>query len=234
MVPLARRAHALQFRPQLRPHLDDPAAHLAEVLLPLLEQCRIVEHERGDSGAVGGRVGNFRALEDGQLGRYAGDGIPCRGIGGGNEVECPGPLPVEAEVLGEALRDAQLETLLDEIAHRPRVALQIARGEALVCAVEEREMTSLSYDGGNLLPLVLCGVHACGVVCAGVQKDDGALGSGADGGEHAVEVETLGGGGEVGVGFYGQGDVAEDLVVVGPCGRTEVDGLGLWPGIEFG
>ena len=49
-----------------------------------------------------------------------------------------------------------------------------------------------------------------------------------------MEVETLCGGGEVGVGFYGEGDIAEDLVVVGPCWTGEVDGLGLGARIEFG
>lgn len=40
--------------------------------------------------------------------------------------------------------------------------------------------------------------------------------------------------GEVGVGFYGEVHVREDLVVVGPCWGGEVDGLVGGAHVEFG
>ena len=55
-----------------------------------------------------------------------------------------------------------------------------------------------------------------------------------DDGAHAIEVEAFGLDGEVGVGLYGEMDVGEDLVVVGPCGGGEVDGLVGGAGVEAG
>lgn len=90
-------------------------------------------------------------------------------------------LAVEAEVLSEGLRDAELEALLDEVPDGPGVAAQVAGGEALVGAVEEGEVGALAHDDGDFLPLVLGEVYACGVVGAGVEEDDGARGGGAEG-----------------------------------------------------
>ena len=66
----------------------------------------------------------------------------------------------------------------------------------------------------------------------GVEEDYASFGGFFDGGAHAGEVEAFGGWGEVGVGFYGEVDVAEDLVVVGPCWGGEVDGLGGGTGVK--
>ena len=65
---------------------------------------------------------------------------------------------------------------------------------------------------------------------AGVHEDDSTLRRGGDGIEHSFEVETFCGGRKVGVRFYGEGDVGEYLVVVGPGGGGEHDGLvgGAW------
>lgn len=93
-----------------------------------------------------------------------------RGVrtGRGDEVEGAGALAVETEVLGEGLRDAQLEALLDEVADGPGVADQVAGCEALVSGVEEGEVRTRAHDRGDLLPLFLGGVDACWVVRAGV------------------------------------------------------------------
>lgn len=74
-------------------------------------------------------------------------------------------------------------------------------------------------------------VDACRVVGAGVQKDDGAGGRFLYRGEHAIEVETFGLGGEVGVLGEGETDIGENLLVVGPRGVGEVDCWFL--GVEF-
>jgi hypothetical protein len=71
-------------------------------------------------------------------------------------------------------------------------------------------------------------------VCAGVEEDDGAGRRCPQRGHHAVEVEALGLGGEVGVVGEGETDICEDLVVIGPGWVGEVDGgLGLC-GVELG
>lgn len=135
-------------------------------------------------------------------------------------------LTVEAKVLGVGLCNEELEALLDKVADSPVVCGQGARGEALVSTVEEGELLPLLHHGGNLLPLLLSGVYACGVVCAGVEEDDAAFWCGFECADHAIEVKTLGVLAEVWIVLDGQVDVGEDLVVVCPCWRAEVDGLG--------
>lgn len=64
------------------PHGDDATGHRLEVRLPLFKQCRVVEDNVGDSGAVRGRVRNLAALDDGKLaGNVRGrlDGVFRRG-----------------------------------------------------------------------------------------------------------------------------------------------------------
>ena len=147
-------------------------------------------------------------------------------------MESTGSFAVEAEVFGKRLRDAEFEALVDEVADSPGVIFEIAGCEALVGAVEEGEVFPRADYLGEFDPLIAGGVDACGVVGAGVEEDDASFGGLVDGGAHAGEVEAFGGGGEVGVGFYGEVDVAEDLVVVGPCWGGEVDGLGGGAGVE--
>lgn len=149
-------------------------------------------------------------------------------------MEGTGSFAVEAKVLGEGLRDAEFEALFDEVADGPGVVLEVAGGETLVCAVEEGEVLLGADDLGDVGPLGAGGVDAGGVVGAGVQEDDAAFGGGVDGGAHAFVVKTFGLWGEVGVGFNGQVDVREDLVVVGPCWGGEVDGLIVGTEVEFG
>ena len=122
--------------------------------------------------------------------------------------------------------------MLNEVANSPGIIFEIAGREALVRAVEEGEMFPRAYHLGELHPLIAGGVDACRVVGAGVEEDYASFGGFFDGGAHAGEVEGFGGRGEVGVDFYGEVDVAEDLVVVGPCWGGEVDGLGGGTGVE--
>jgi hypothetical protein len=125
------------------------------------------------------------------------------------------------------LCDQELEALLDEVADGPVVRAEGARSETLVCAVEEGELLPLLHDGSDLLPLFLCGVNACGVVCASVKENNASFWCGFECADHAIEVKTLGVLAEVWVVLNGEVDIGEDLVVVCPCWRAEVDGLGL-------
>lgn len=122
--------------------------------------------------------------------------------------------------------------MLNEVADSPGIIFEIAGCETLVCAVEEGEMFPCAYHFGDFDPLIAGRVNACRVMGAGVEEDYASFRGFFDGGAHAGEVETFGGRGEVGVGFYGEVDVAEDLVVVGPCWGGEVDGLGIGTRIE--
>ena len=66
-------------------------------------------------------------------------------------------------------------TLIDEISEGKGILVNITGGEALIGHVKVREEVLLLDQGGHLLPLLGAGVHAGGVVGAGVQEDDGAL-----------------------------------------------------------
>ena len=223
MIPFPWRSQFVQMTFERFAHLHDPAGHRPQIVLPLREQRIVVEHLRRDARAVGRWVRDLAALEDSELRGDALRGVLCLRPGGSDEVEGTRPLAVEAEVLGEGLRDAELETFGDEVANSPVVLGQAAGGEALVCAVEEGEMGAGADGRGDGAPLVLGWVDTGGVVGAGVEEDDGALRGGFDGGDHAVEVEAFGLGGEVGVGFYREVDVGEDLVVVRPGRGGHVD-----------
>ena len=95
-------------------------------------------------------------------------------------------------------------------------------------------MPLFAEEGGELRPLVSRWVDAGGVVGAGVQQDDASFAGGLDGGDHAGKVEPFRLWGEVWVGFDGKMDVCEDLIVVGPGRRREVDWLRVWARVEFG
>ena len=207
VLPAARRAQLLEVVPQCRPHVDDAAAHRPQVRFPLGEQLRVVEHEACDPGAIRGWVADFAALEDGELGANAGDGVLRVRASARYEMKGTGSLAVQAEVLGERLSNAELEALLDEIANCPGVVLEVPGRKTLVGAVEEREMLLGTDDLGELLPLLASGVHAGGVVGAGVQKHDAAFRGLLDCGPHALEVEAFGLRGEVWVGLDGQMDI---------------------------
>jgi hypothetical protein len=115
----------------------------------------------------------------------------------------------------------------------PGVLSEATGSKALVCAVKEGEVVASAHDGGDLAPLGLCWVDSSGIVGASVQEDYAATRCRLDGGKHALKVKTLGFGAEVGVCLDGEVNIGEDLVVVGPCWRGEVDGRRGF-GEEFG
>ena len=147
-------------------------------------------------------------------------------------MESTGSFTVETEVFGEGLGNAEFEALIDEITDSPGVVFEVAGCETLICAVEKGEVFPSAYYLGEFYPLFTGGVDACRVVGTGVEEDYASFGGLFDGGAHAGEVEAFGGRGEVRVGFYGEVDVAEDLVVVGPCWGGEIDRLRGGTGVE--
>lgn len=119
MVPGARGATSLEALAQTGAHFLDAPTHSAEVIFPLSEEDRVIKDAAGDAGAVGWRVGDLRALQDSELaGNVAGSSCTV-GARRRHKVESAGALAVQAEVLGEGLRDAQLEALFDEVADCP-------------------------------------------------------------------------------------------------------------------
>ena len=128
-------------------------------------------------------------------------------------------------VLCERLGKAGTETLLDEVTEGKGVLVGVARSEALVGHVEEGVVVALLDGVGDLHPLLLGRVDTGGVVGAGVEQDNAALGHGLDVGDHAIEVEANGVLVVVPVLLDLEAGVLEDSGVVRPRGVGDVDGL---------
>lgn len=142
VLPRSRSTLGLETRAQTLPHLDDAAAHRAQIFLPLGKEFGIVQNDAGDASTVRRRIGDLGPLQNGKLAR---DVLGClRGVGAGRSDEMEGActLTVETKVLRKGLCNASLETQRHKVLHGPRVALEVARCEALVGTVEEREVTA--------------------------------------------------------------------------------------------
>lgn len=197
MLPLARGTLGLETLAKTLTHVDDTTTHRAQILLPHGEQLRVVEDTTGNVRPVGRGVGDLCPLQGRQLRGDVRGGCDSVGTGRSDEMKGPRTLTIQSKVLRKRLRNAQLEALVDKVADGPRVTDQIARGKALVGAVEEGEVVALAHHLGNLLPLLLGGIDAGRVVSAGMEQHDGASGCGAQTGKHAIDIKPLGLGMEV-------------------------------------
>jgi hypothetical protein len=126
-------------------------------------------------------------------------------------------------VLGEALAQSNVVTLLDEVSRGERILVRVTTGKTLVGHIEESEMTLLLHDIANLAPLVLGGVDTGGVVSTGVQQNDAVVGSGLDVGDEALKVKTNGVLVVVTVGRNLHSGVLEDGGMIGPAGGGKID-----------
>lgn len=113
--------------------------------------------------------------------------------------------------------------LLDEVSHGEGILVGVTASEALVGHVEEGVVALLLDDVADLPPLLLGGVHTGGVVGAGVEQEDAALGGGLDVGDHALEVEPDRLLVVVPVLLDAEAGVAEHRLVVRPRRRRDVD-----------
>jgi hypothetical protein len=179
-------------------------------------------------------VANLATLEDCELRGDAFSRILGIGNWGGDKVEAARAFAVEAEVFGEGLGNAEFKPFGDEVTEGPGIVGEVAACEALISAVEEWEVAFGSYNGGNFLPLLLCGVYSCGVVGTGVEKYDASFRGSTKSRDHAIEVKALGRGVEVRVGLDREVYIAENLVVIGPGRVGEVNRLGRGAAVEFG
>lgn len=122
--------------------------------------------------------------------------------------------------------------LLYKVADGKGVLVNVATGESLVGHVEEGKVALLLGDLGELLPLLLRRVDTGGVVSAGVEKEDAALGGGLDISDHALKVEANGVLVVVAVLLDLEASVGEDGLVVGPGRGGDVNLL--LAGVEAG
>ena len=113
--------------------------------------------------------------------------------------------------------------LLNKVADRESILVNVATGKALVGHIEESKVVHLLGDLGEFLPLLSGRVDTRGVVSASVQEEDAALGGGLHIGNHAVKVEANGVLVVVAVLLNLEAGVGEDGLVVGPRGGRDVN-----------
>ena len=211
MVPVARRLQLLRQQPvQLMAHVNNPPRHRLNILLPLREQLRLPQDHRHQPRAIRRRVANLAALQHRQLALH-----PRRRVGAlRDDVQRADTLAVQTRVLCEGLADEQRDALGGEVAHRPRVRVEVAGCEALVSTVEEGVVRALLHDARDRLPLLVRGVDASGVVRACVEEDDRLGRRVLHGAKEAVEVEADSLRVVVGVCHWLNANIAEDVEVV--------------------
>lgn len=126
-------------------------------------------------------------------------------------------------VLGERLAEGNVVALLDKVADSEGILVGVTAGKALVGHVEEGEVALLLDDIRDLLPLLLTGVNTSGVVGAGVEEEDTAVGGSLDIGNQTLKVEANGALVVVAVLLNVETSVVEDSLVVSPRGGGDVD-----------
>lgn len=113
--------------------------------------------------------------------------------------------------------------LLNEVTNSKSILIGITTGEALVSHVEEGKVALLLHNIRDLLPLLLAGVNTSGVVSAGVEKEDTAVGGSLDVSNQTLEVEADGLLVVVTVLLNFKTGVVEDSLVVSPRRLRDVD-----------
>ena len=131
--------------------------------------------------------------------------------------------------LGKTLGQQDVVTLSNEMSQSEGVPVHVPGGEPLVGHVKVRQEVSLFDQGRDLFPLFRGGVHASGVVSAGVQHDHGPLRDVLDVLHGPGEVETTGGGVVVSVAANIEAGKFEDWSVITPGGLRKENGLVSWP-----
>ncbi len=122
VIPVMFRSQLFKILLEQGPHLDDPVRHALNLAEPLLIELGVVLDIAGKTSAGGGGGGVKRTHEDGYV------GVDARSLIGGvaHDAERTNPLAVQAHVFGEALRQHEAMTLLDEQADREGVLVCIA------------------------------------------------------------------------------------------------------------
>mmetsp|Transcript_22395 Transcript_22395/g.76052 ORF Transcript_22395/g.76052 Transcript_22395/m.76052 type:complete len:411 (+) Transcript_22395:288-1520(+) len=231
VVPGHCGAALLQLRPELGAHADDAVRHHLNLLVPLLLQRRVRE-DRGDQrAALQRRVAVHRPRDGLHLALHR-DGLV---LGAAHDAEAPHALAVQPHVLREGLAAPHEVAVRQEQADRARVVLAVARREALVRHVEEREQLLLLEHRAQRSPLLGRRVHAGGVVRARVQQHNAAPVRSLQVLHHPLEVQPAGRRVVVAVLDLLHAGVAPDVVVVRPRrNRDEHLGVRVEPLHEVG
>lgn len=205
VAPVVLATELLEVLLEESTHGDNAVSHALNLAQPLLVELGVVQDGGSNTGTVDRRVGVERADQDLDL-RV--DTLLLFGVGADNgegantlTVETLGNVSMRKSlysfkttdhVLGETLAEGNLVTLLDEVADGEGILVSVSTGEALVGHVEEGVVTILLDDIAQRAPLLLGRVDTGGVVSAGMEKDNAALGHLLDVLDHTLEVETDG------------------------------------------
>ncbi|KAI0957400.1 hypothetical protein AcW1_005806 [Taiwanofungus camphoratus] len=184
-----QRAHAFAIQPRILRKALSPGHANRIIALHRGASCRIVQHT------------SRRVVSHQLASRSKCAPRQCR----------PGHATAEART---HLAHQQRHAAPHELAHGPRVRVQVAAREALVRAVEEHKVPPREHDVRDLAPLLLARVHARGVVCARVHEEHGARRCGLERVEVRPEGEPDRGGIVVGVRKWGDPDALEYLNMV--------------------
>lgn len=221
VAPVAGRSLLLEVSLEEVTHLDDAVSHALALIAPLGLELGVAEDGLHNAGSVSGRVGVHGSDEKLELGLNAG----CLVLVLADNTEGSNTLTVQAKVLGEGLAQAHLVALLHEEADGGGILLSITRGEALVCAVEERHVALGLHDVRDLAPHLHGGVRSSRVVGTSVKEEGGAVWGVLDVLEHGIEVKTDELAVEVSVLLNVHAGVLEDGDVVSPSRVRHVDGV---------
>mmetsp|Transcript_36322 Transcript_36322/g.92813 ORF Transcript_36322/g.92813 Transcript_36322/m.92813 type:complete len:398 (+) Transcript_36322:1012-2205(+) len=219
VVPGAGGASGLQSGAQAGAHGDDAVRHGLHLAVPLLLQ-------RGVAQDLGH---NERAVQRGVGVGGAGDGLELalhsRGLRRilANHRQASDALAVQAHVLCVRLAQSNLVPILQEDLDGLTVLHAVTACKALVRHVKEGKVVLLLHHLAHSGPLLRGGVHAGGVVGAGVQQEHAAAGRCLHVLHHSLKVEAASLGLVVPVGGLFHPGVAPDVVVVGPGGHGDVD-----------
>jgi hypothetical protein len=114
-------------------------------------------------------------------------------------------------------------TFLHEVPGSKRIAICVATGKALVGHIEESKMLLLLDDIADPEPLLLCGIHTCWVMGAGMEDDDALSRGSPEVLEEAFEVQPNGPFIVVAVLLNLKTRILEDGIVVCPARCRDVD-----------
>lgn len=216
--PVALRTALLEVLNEQGTHILDSLGHGSALALPLLEEHGVVEDGGHQASTIDGRARPEGTSTDLQLLHDVLSLLRAGGDDGDNS----STLSVETEVLGEGQGQGDVVAVLDELTEGVSVVLDGTRAVAEVGSIEEHDVVLLLAQLGNLIPLLLGGVHSGGVVSAGVEDEGRAILSLVQILEHTLVVQAGLIGGQVSVLTSGHTSVVEDGVLVGPGGVGEV------------
>lgn len=238
--PVMLAAESLEVLPQQSAHADDAVRHALDLTLPLLVQGRVVEDGGRDAGAVDRRVRIQWPNQDLDLrldtllllGRSSDNregtaAFSVQTLNSSAVNNISSRIASTNHVLGKALAQSNVMTLLDKVPRSKRIPVSIARGKALVGHIEKGKVALLLDHIADLAPLLLRRVDTSWVVRTGMQQDDAVVGRVLEVLDQAGKVQADRVLVIVPVGADLQTGALEHGIVVGPTRSRQVDLLGV-------